>query len=88
MVFSREVFVVCRRESDRGLTNVLSDVVDCVKIRLQYLDLILFPSDFGCRNLPPLLSNGVVNDGIFQGGVCGVWASQWQMGVENCELYN
>ena len=85
MVFSREVFVVCRQESDRGLTKIMSDVVDCVKIRLQYLDLILFPSDFGRRNLPLLLSNGVVNGGIFQGGVCDVWASQWQRGVKNCE---
>ena len=54
------------------MTKIESDAIDCVKIRIQYFYLILFPPDFGRRDLPLLLPNGDVNDGIFQGGVCCV----------------
>ena len=44
--------------------------------------------DLPSRSSPPYLFFGHVNDGIFQGGVCGVGAIQWQRGAEICEWCN
>jgi hypothetical protein len=74
IAFSREIFVVCRRGSGRGVTTIVSAAIDCVKIRIQYCDLTFFSSNFGRRSLQLLLLNGDDTDSIFLGGYCGVQA--------------
>ena len=51
IVFSHQIFVVCRRGSGRGVTTLVSAAIVCVKIRISYCDLTFFSSNFGRRYL-------------------------------------
>ena len=74
IAFSRQIFVVCRRGSGRGVTTRVSAAINCVKIRISYCDLTFFSSTFGRRYFRLLLPNVNDTDSIFPADFCGLQA--------------
>ena len=74
IAFSRQIFVVCRRGSGRGVTILVNAAINCVKIWISYCDLTFFSTHFGRRSFRLLLPNVDDTDSIFPADFCGVQA--------------